>query len=96
MVQRASSSVGGSLDSGLADLADSVQIDVELLGLGLGIDAIVELLLNVLLKPLFALLGDTIAPILEPLLKVLGIGIGYMDVQLFKLDVDSHRPTLLV
>jgi uncharacterized membrane protein len=93
MVQRASSSVGESLDNGLGSLANRIQLDVNLLGLNLKLGELVEALLDGLLRPLLAQLGTAI---LDPLLRLLGIKIGYLDIRLFEPDIESHRPTLLI
>jgi uncharacterized membrane protein len=93
MVQRASSGVGESLDNGLGSLANRIQLDVNLLGLNLKLGELVEALLDGLLRPLLAQLG---AAILDPLLRLLGIKVGYLDVRLFEPDIESHRPTLLI
>jgi len=92
MVQRASSSVGGSLGSGLSGLADSLQLDVTLVGLPLlGVGAIVGSLLGDLLEPL---LTQLVTSVLDPLLRLLGIGVGSLDIQLFTLHIG--RPDLLI
>jgi uncharacterized membrane protein len=91
MVQRASSGVGASLDNGLAGLADSLVVDVELLGISIGIGAILSPILSDLMVPLLTQLGTEI---LDPLLHLLGIEIGSLDVQLFTLDIS--RPELLI
>ena len=103
MVQRATSSIGGSLDNGLSGLADSLQLTVAPLSLTLAqklllgplLDAflgdLVGTLLEQLLSPLLTQLGDMI---LDPLLRLLGIEVGALDVQLFTLDIQS--PALLI
>ncbi|MGR8998944.1 MAG: TadG family pilus assembly protein [Gammaproteobacteria bacterium] len=91
MVQRTSSSVGGSLGNGLTNLADSVQIDVNLLGAGLSFGDILDAVVGGLLEPL---LTQLVTAIVDPLLRLLGIQIGSVDVQLFSLTIG--RPALLI
>jgi uncharacterized membrane protein len=92
MVQRTSSSLGGSLGNGLSGLANSLQINVTLLGgLVLDLDNILRAVLGSLLAPLLSQIGTAI---LDPLLRILGIQAGFLDVQLFMLDID--RPALLI
>ncbi|MCL7421809.1 MAG: pilus assembly protein TadG-related protein [Methylobacter sp.] len=104
-LQTASSSAGGSLGNGLGGLVNSLELRVIPLSLSLVDRLILGPLLDVLLGDLVgSLLDQLLSPlltqlsvtILDPLLRLLGIEVGKLDVQLFKLDVDSHRPTLLV
>lgn len=91
MVQRTSSSVGGSLGNGLSNLADSVQVDVHVLGLGLDLSGILSAVFGQLLEPL---LTPLVTNIVDPLLRLLGIQIGSLDVQLISLNIG--RPNLLI
>lgn len=91
VAQRASSGAGASLDNGLAGLSDSLVVDVELLGISIGVGAILSPILGDLLVPLLTQLGTEV---LDPLLHLLGIEIGSLDVQLFTLDIG--RPELLI
>lgn len=104
-VQTASSSAGGSLGNGLGGLADSLHLRVIPLSLTLLDRLLLGPLLDVLLGDLVGNLLDQLlsplltqlsATILDPLLRLLGIEVGKLDVQLFMLDVDSHRPTLKI
>jgi uncharacterized membrane protein len=106
MVQRASSSVGGSLSNGLSGLTDSLVVEVTLLNIP--VISLLTTLLNVIIPGendiLGAVLGNLLAPlltqlstvILDPLLRVLGIEVGYLDVQLIDLEIESQRPELLI
>ncbi|MDO9422614.1 MAG: pilus assembly protein TadG-related protein [Methylobacter sp.] len=116
MVQRASSGVGGSLDNGLSGLADSLQLKVTPLSLTLAERLLLGPLLNALLDDLDGILREQLlsplliqlsTTILDPLLRLLGIEVGYLDVQLFLLpplprlppenDFPAlNRPTLLI
>ncbi|MBN2701788.1 MAG: TadG family pilus assembly protein [Methylohalobius sp. ZOD2] len=93
MTQRASSGIGDSLGNALGS-GDNLNIDVKLLGaisLPLLDTLIADALLGQLLAPLLNQLGTTT---LDPLLRLLGIELGSLDVQLFELDVD--QPALLI
>lgn len=89
--QRASAGLGSSLDNGLTTLFDELELQVELAGLSL---AIVDELLEVLVGPLVGQLTSALPALLDPLLRLLGIQIGFLDVQLFTLDIS--RPKLLI
>ncbi len=104
-LQTASSSVGGSLGNGLGGLADSLELRV----IPLSLTSLDRLLLGPLLNALLGslvgdLLGQLLSPlltqlsatVLDPLLHLLGIEVGKLDVQLFELDIDGQRPELLV
>ncbi|MCO6056575.1 pilus assembly protein TadG-related protein [Pseudomonas sp. MOB-449] len=87
--QRAVSSVGGSLDQGLSDLAGS--LNISLLNSCFLLCAVLNPTLNTLgpvLSPLIITLGNTV---LEPVLKLLGIELGYADVRLVELDTSAPR-----
>lgn len=108
MSKTASSNLGGSLDNALAGLAGSLDIRVSLLGLislpNLG--NLIHQALLTLLAPLLTQLATDILDTLDPLLSLLGIKVGFLDVQLFLLPplpqvpegIDGpalNRPTLL-
>ncbi|MGH8550451.1 MAG: TadG family pilus assembly protein [Methylococcales bacterium] len=91
-VQRASSTLAGSLSNGLSDLADHLALNATLLKfINLGLNGILNSVVSGLLEPLITQLATAT---LDPLLRVLGIQIGSLDVQLF--DVDESRPDLLI
>ncbi|MFC5696985.1 TadG family pilus assembly protein [Pseudomonas sp. GCM10022186] len=86
--RRVSSPSAGSLDQGLSTLGNSLNVSLlnncalcSLLGPTLGA-------LKPALIPLISLLGQEV---LEPVLKLLGIDLGYADVRLMDLDASSPR-----
>ncbi|AYF89891.1 hypothetical protein D6Z43_23105 [Pseudomonas sp. DY-1] len=91
-LQRVASPAAGSLSQGVSQLSSSM--DVELLnGCGL-LCYLLTPTLNALiptLTPLIASLGQVV---LEPVLKLLGIELGYVDVRL--LDLDTPAPQLML
>lgn len=88
--QRASTETGLAVDN----IPQNLSLDVELLGvinLG-GLTTLLEnALLNQILTPLIAELGRVL---IDPLLDVLGIQVGNIEVQLFTVDID--RPELKI
>jgi uncharacterized membrane protein len=91
-VQRASSTLGGSLANGLSGLAESLVLNTQVLNLlSFTLDGILSAVVSGLLEPLLTQLGTGL---LDPVLRVLGIQVGSLDVQLF--DIDESRPDLLI
>ncbi|WP_162472978.1 TadG family pilus assembly protein [Methylotuvimicrobium alcaliphilum] len=80
-IQRADSNVGQSLANALEDenLVNVAGVDLNSLGIAAG-------LVRIILA--------AVAPVLDALLSVLGVEIGYADVKL--IDLDSGRPDLLI
>ncbi|MBK6744233.1 MAG: hypothetical protein IPG66_15200 [Hydrogenophilales bacterium] len=73
------------LISGLSD-SKRLNLDVELLGIGLGLDEVLSPLLN-LLTPVFQALDGLLAPVLS----ILGIQLGYADITAFHLTCGAPR-----
>ncbi|KQU97210.1 pilus assembly protein TadG-related protein [Devosia sp. Root105] len=76
----------GSLSKSLLDELD---IDVDVLGIGLSTDAVIEAAVRTLVAPLAPVLDSTIFGVLE----VLGVGIGEADVRVY--SVTCSRPVLV-
>lgn len=92
VTQRASSTLGGSLGNGLSELADSLVITTEILGaLTLALGTILSLVISIVLEPVLSGLASAL---FDPLLSILGIEVGNLDVQL--IDVEMFRPELLI
>lgn len=89
--KRVDSSLGGSLENGLTQLFDELQLQITLAGLSLNI---VNDLVTGLVGPLIVQLSSALPALLDPLLRILGIQVGYLDVQLFVVDIS--RPKLLI
>lgn len=96
-VESVSSGLGDALANGLATLGQTIDLsislveDLPLLATLLGlttavvdalVNAVVEALLNVVMPEVLQLLGDVV---LDPLLSMLGVGVGGMDVQVVEL-----------
>lgn len=102
---RVATQAGEALGNGLAELADSLEADVVvtkdcgLLGLGCLIGGLTKDVIESTLGPtieatvggLIPLLGQAV---LEPVLKLLGIELGYADVRL--LDLETGAPKLMI
>lgn len=90
--QRVASPAAGSLSQGLSQLGSSMEITV-LNGCGLLCYLLNSTLsaLTPTLAPLISSLGQVV---LEPILKLLGIELGYVDVRL--IDLDTAAPQLLL
>ncbi|CAN7488794.1 pilus assembly protein TadG-related protein [Devosia sp. LjRoot16] len=76
----------GSLSKSLLDELD---IDVDVLGIGLSTDAVIEAAVRTLVAPLAPVLDSTIFGVLE----VLGVGIGEADVRVY--SATCSRPVLV-
>ncbi|KQW77102.1 hypothetical protein ASC89_18035 [Devosia sp. Root413D1] len=76
----------GSLSKSLLDELD---IDVDVLGIGLSTDAVIEAAVRTLVAPLAPVLDSTIFGVLD----VLGVGIGEADVRVY--SVTCSRPVLV-
>lgn len=95
--KRASSSLSNSLDHALASLASSIDVDVSCLG-----NSIVCLPLNVLLNTLLSTLPGLLQPVvvalgqavLDPLLHLLGVDVGNLDVRI--IDLQTAGAQLLI
>lgn len=70
-------------------LLDGLDIDVDVLGLGLSTDAVIDAAVRTLVAPLAPVLDSTIFGVLE----VLGVGIGEADVRVY--SVTCSRPVLV-
>lgn len=70
-------------------LLDGLDIDVDVLGIGLSTDAVIEAAVRALVAPLAPVLDSTIFGVLE----VLGVGIGEADVRVY--SVTCSRPVLV-
>jgi uncharacterized membrane protein len=70
-------------------LLDGLDIDVDVLGIGLSTDAVIEAAVRTLVAPLAPVLDSTIFGVLE----VLGVGIGEADVRVY--SVTCSRPVLV-
>ncbi len=102
--KRVATQVGGALEDGLDNLASSLQVEVVtkdcgLLGLGCLIGGVTKGVIQTTLGPtiettlgsLIPLLGKAV---LEPVLQLLGIELGYADVRL--IDLDTSAPRLML
>lgn len=96
-IQRASSTLSGSLDNALGSLASSINVNVSCLG-----GSILCLPLNVLLNTLLSTLPGLLRPVvvalgqavLDPLLQLLGVDIGNLDVRI--IDLQTAGAQLLI
>ncbi|WP_447752683.1 pilus assembly protein TadG-related protein [Pseudomonas nicosulfuronedens] len=94
--QSANSSLGSSLDNALATLASSIKVEPSILGLdplgliGATLSGLVSSLLT-LLKPAISALGHVV---LDPLLHLLGVSLGIIDVRL--IDLQTGGAELLI
>lgn len=94
--QSANSSLGSSLDNALATLASSIKVEPTILGLdplgliGATLSGLVSSLLT-LLKPAISALGHVV---LDPLLHLLGVSMGIIDVRL--IDLQTSGAELLI
>lgn len=70
-------------------LLDGLDIDVDVLGIGLSSDAVIEAAVRALVAPLAPVLDSTIFGVLE----VLGVGIGEADVRVY--SATCNRPVLV-
>lgn len=70
-------------------LLDGLDIDVDVLGIGLSTDAVIEAAVRTLVAPLAPVLDSTIFGVLE----VFGVGIGEADVRVY--SVTCSRPVLV-
>jgi len=70
-------------------LLDGLDIDVDVLGIGLSTDAVIEAAVRTLVAPLAPVLDSTIFGVLE----VLGVGIGEADVRVY--SATCSRPVLV-
>lgn len=92
----AKSSLGSSLDNALATLASSIKVTPSILGadplglIGATLGGLVSSLLTVL-KPAIAALGHVV---LDPLLRLLGVSLGVIDVRL--IDLQTGGAELLI
>jgi len=90
---REGSSVGASLGNALSSLASSLDIDIKVLGLGLCILPVCDVL-NGLVGIIGSLVSTLGSLILDPLLQLLGLQLGYVDIRL--LDVQADTPRLML
>ncbi|MFV3411301.1 pilus assembly protein TadG-related protein [Pseudomonas nitroreducens] len=94
--QTAASSLGSSLDNALATLASSLKVEAKVLGLdplgviGATLGGLVSSVLS-LLNPAISALGHVV---LDPLLRLLGVSIGTIDVRL--IDLQTGGAELLI
>ncbi|MGE5469483.1 MAG: pilus assembly protein TadG-related protein [Bacteroidota bacterium] len=80
--------VSGLSTAGLfSALANTLNLDVNILGLDLGLGALLKPVLTALLQPIFALLDSLLAPVLA----LLGIEIGIADVTVFSLTCGAPQ-----
>ena len=70
-------------------LLDGLDIDVDVLGIGLSSNAVIEAAVRTLVAPLAPVLDSTIFGVLE----VLGVGIGEADVRVY--SATCNRPVLV-
>jgi uncharacterized membrane protein len=95
-IQSVDSSLGSSLDNALATLASSIKVQPTILGLdplgliGASLGGLISSLLT-LLKPAIAALGHVV---LDPLLRLLGVSLGIIDVRL--IDLQTGGAELLI
>ncbi|MGH8558223.1 MAG: hypothetical protein ACRESZ_12330 [Methylococcales bacterium] len=88
--QTATSNLSDSLPNRLTGLADSLVLNVHVLGIGLSVGGILAPLVSIVSRPIFNALGS----LLDPLLHILGIRLGTPDIELR--DLDLSRPVLVI
>lgn len=103
--KRVATQAGEALADGLAELANDLDVDVTvttdcgLLGLGCLIGGVTKGVIQSMLGPTIEATMASLIPqlgqmVLEPVLKLLGIELGYADVRL--MDLDTSAPRLML